>query len=468
MAPKVKKVAKSAGTKKSPTTKETGKSGSPRTALGRLRKIDKSKIKGKRTKHKLKLKGWLATPADWARFNAWVKKNAQPKKIPEPEPIVSVRPSKPLSQLKKRINILSKPKKAPDLSIICEFDFTVPRAALKAIPSKRTILLALPNIRLVDYGRVYYKISPAALTYEASQRIIELSQPRVIIPEECKPPRLSICDKRVLDEERLRKLALAKKLLDCPQQLTKEEIEELFTPQGIRRTALTYKITAWVSFLALPAYKRIKDRKDEKAKTWKKMIIEEGERRASSRMEELSKPRIRKIITIRANPFIVRKGALSASASGRIESLAKPSRPRSPVERRAPREKDKYGRPIFEMPVYGKVLPKTKPYKMGECPEPKKKMIAKKRPIDSIVYEPTFDPCIYPDLAKRQKMERKRAEKLSKTKKSKRKKQKKRLKKSNYYETKKLEDKKEEEEKEEKVEKEKEETDVVIDDDEAQ
>lgn len=47
MAPKVKKVTKSTGTKKSPAAKETVKSGSPRAALGRLRKIDKSKTKGK-------------------------------------------------------------------------------------------------------------------------------------------------------------------------------------------------------------------------------------------------------------------------------------------------------------------------------------------------------------------------------------------------------------------------------------
>lgn len=61
-------------------------------------------------------------------------------------------------------------------------------------------------------------------------------------------------------------------------------------------------------------------------------------------------------------------------------------------------------------------MPKTKPYKMGECPPPKDKTkakIKKKRPIDPIAYEQTIDPCIYPDLARRQKRERKRAEKLS-------------------------------------------------------
>lgn len=43
----------------------------------------------RKIKRKLRLKGWLATPADWARFNAWAKFNAIPKKLPQPEPIVS-------------------------------------------------------------------------------------------------------------------------------------------------------------------------------------------------------------------------------------------------------------------------------------------------------------------------------------------------------------------------------------------
>lgn len=53
----------------------------------------------------------------------------------------------------------------------------------------------------------------------------------------------------------------------------------------------------------------------------------------------------------RKDAFTVKKGALSASPSARVEILAKPTAPRSPVERRPPREKDKYGRPIFEIPV---------------------------------------------------------------------------------------------------------------------
>lgn len=68
-------------------------------------------------------------------------------------------------------------------------------------------------------------------------------------------------------------------------------------------------------------------------------------------LEKLAKPNTRTSMACKPDPFTVAKGALSASASERIKSLAKPSRPRSPVERRPPREKDAYGMPIFEMPV---------------------------------------------------------------------------------------------------------------------
>ncbi|KOC70366.1 hypothetical protein WH47_02869 [Habropoda laboriosa] len=513
MAPRVRKDVKRTAMEKSPPTKEPPGKGRSRTAPSK-RRISKLKTKGRRGKEKLKLKGWLATPADWARFNAWAKINAQPKKYLEPEPIVSStniltcmyvqalytryfqdRPAKPLYELKRRMKVLAVPRSAPDLTVNCRLDHTISKTALKAVASRRTLLLALPNIRLFDFGRVYYKVSPAALKYEPSHRIIALSQPRVHLPDECKPPRLSMCERRGLDEERLRKLALAKKLVDCPQELTKEEIEELFTPQGIRRSALTYEVTPWIEFLSLPPYKNLKGRKDENAIIWRKQIIEEGEKRGKSalveyrekekerrkakkrkceetrkkkgresgdseklaelteedakkakkrkiekhswrfapfphkddpfrikeaalnaqespRTAELAKSRVHKSKAIRSDAFTVKKAALSASPSARVEALAKPSRTRSPVEKRPPREKDAYGRPIFEMPVYGKVLPKMKPYKMGECPTQEKKTIVKKRPIDPIAYEPTIDPCIHPDLAKRQKLERKRTEKL--------------------------------------------------------
>ena len=551
MAPRIKKPVASAMStgrtgrtgralgRKSVTVREApAKKG--RAGPGRLKKIDKSKYKGGKTGDKVKLKRWLQTPADWARFNAWAKINAQPKKIPEPEPIV--RRAKPLSQLRRRIKLLSEPRKAPDLSDHCR-DWVISKDALNARASRRLILLALPIVRLVDYGRVYYKVSPAALKYEASQRIIDLAQPCIILPEECRPK--PQC-RQMVDEERLRKLALAKKLRHCPEELTPEEIAELFTPHGIKRTALLYEITPWMEFLALPPYTALKDRRDKTAVIWKKILIEEGDERgkgalvqqrkrrerelrmarkrkykdmecdeisygegdtqvstgrskrerkeegeeemtedeerqakrrrlekhawrfapnpckddpnrisraalkatASPRLETLAKPNMRESQAIRANPFSVSKGALSATASSRTDALAKPPRPRSPVERKPPREKDKYGAPIFIMPVYGKVLPKTKPYKMGECPPSTEKTKAKikKRPIDPIAYEQTIDPCIYPDLARRQKRERKRAEKLYGKKGGRRRRQRgKRLGPEKIDDTPKAEDKREEE-----------------------
>lgn len=139
--------------------------------------------------------------------------------------------------------MLAKPKERPDESIHCRLDFAISKMALKAIPSKRMILLALPKIRLVDFGRIYYQVSPAALKYQPTQRIIELSMPRVFIKEETDIDKLQIYEKRVLDEERLSKLALAKKLLDHSEQLTKEELEKLFTPYGVKRTALLYQVS---------------------------------------------------------------------------------------------------------------------------------------------------------------------------------------------------------------------------------
>lgn len=65
----------------------------------------------------------------------------------------------------------------------------------------------------------------------------------------------------------------------------------------------------------------------------------------------MSQPNVHKNQSIRANPFVVRKGALSATATPRVESLAQPNRPLSPVKRKPPREKDKYGSPIFPKPV---------------------------------------------------------------------------------------------------------------------
>lgn len=150
-----------------------------------------------------------------------------------------VRLSKPLYLLKRRLKVLSKPHETPDPSINCRLDLSVSKAALTARPSKRVLVLALPIVKLCDYGRVFYTVSPAALRYEASERIHELSQPHVHVPEGCEPP---ASKSRTVDKERLNKLSLTKKLLNCPEQLTAEEIAEIFTPSGIKQTALEYKV----------------------------------------------------------------------------------------------------------------------------------------------------------------------------------------------------------------------------------
>ncbi|XP_047343817.1 calponin homology domain-containing protein DDB_G0272472-like [Vespa velutina] len=136
--------------------------------------------------------------------------------------------------------------------------------------------------------------------------------------------------------------------------------------------------------------------------------------KASPRTNELAKHTEHKDLTTKEHPYDVKKSALSATSSGRTNELAKPKQPRDPIEKPPPREKNIYGQIIFIKPIYGKVLPKTKPYKMGECPkkeDKKEKKKKKERSIDPIVYEPTIDPCIYPKLAKKQMRERKRIDK---------------------------------------------------------
>ncbi|XP_043497137.1 caldesmon-like [Polistes fuscatus] len=463
---------------------------------------------------KFRVKTWLETPADWARFDAWAKINAQPRKYPEPEPII--RPSKSLHLLKKRINLLSKFSKRGDMSKHCKPSETkVSRAALLAVTTKRLLELSVPNLRMCDYGReLPIKIRKATLYYIPTERINHLSQPRIVEREECKSvdvPR-DTKDKRF---EKKRLLELTKKLADCPEGLTDQERNELFTAAGIKRSALEYKITSWTKILALPAYAMLKPRYDKDAKKWKKILLEnfeirgkkaleeqqrriEGRKKkkkdtqpekgegdeiktldeegkdledekkkknkineaekklrkrakhawryaplpcktykdafvvkqsalnveASPRTIELAKSKARKDLTTKKEPFAVKKSALSATSTGRINELASPNQPKDPVEKPPPREKNKYDQPIYPKPKYGKVLPKTKPYKMGECPKEEDKKETKKkkeRPIDPIVYQPTIDPCIDLEMARKQTRERKRAEQILKMKRQQRK-----------------------------------------------
>ncbi|XP_012281632.1 DNA ligase 1 [Orussus abietinus] len=564
-------------------------------------KAEKAKPKAKNKRQKLNLKGWLKTSADWARFEAWAKINAQPRKIPEPEP--TVRPSKPLSQLKKRILVLAIPHKKQDPSKICRLNLSVSKAALQVKPSKRIKSLARPRFYEVEHCREFpIKISKAALLYEASPRIIEISQPRIYEPEECRVLEISESALKHKPTPREERLALAKKIVECPHGLTEEEMTILMTPWGIRRSALMYKSTPWVKFLAMPSYRFLKDRNDRKARQWKKMILDESETRgkkafeekrekerrellkkkaeekkegaesaekgdqkkdalnakketvdeekkkagegdameekeeekveeageeektknaddtaedadaaetadtpektadkeetgdshvkenegeeavetvnlgeghtktalsaksaknrttkpaeekkseadgekekkrkaernawrfmptpckdkpfkiskaalsttASARMNDLATPLKHDSKSCRENPFKVKKSALNYQASPRVTELSKPQSPRDPVQRTPPRQKDDFGRPIFPMPVYGKILPQVKPIKLRQCNDKEdiKQPDEKEEEIDPIVFEPTIDPCIDLARARRQKKARKAA-----------------------------------------------------------
>ncbi|KAG7190093.1 hypothetical protein KM043_006228 [Ampulex compressa] len=430
-----------------------------RATAGRGVKADRKKQKESRKRYESKLKGWLKSPADWARFEAWAKVNAQPRKIPEPEPIV--RASKPLFRLKKRMQILSKPRKRADPRSQCRRITRVRRAALRAVPSERTIELAWPRIRIVDHCREFpTKIPRAALTYEATPRILEIGKPRILLlPEQCSAFEVSKAATSHVTTARERTLALAKKLQECPELLSERERDELFTSAATRKSALRYKITPRMIVLSLPAYKVLKHRNDENAISWKRRLLEESEawgkeapseqrerrkgayeRRAAeeegsgeegeeedaasrreerdgeideakeddspekeeearklrknawrfepppckedpyrispaalkgkskakskrsitnasiavsvpARVEFLAEARVYEDSSSERDPFKVAKGALSGKISERVQVLARPSRPRSPIERDPPREKDRYGMPIFEKPV---------------------------------------------------------------------------------------------------------------------
>ncbi|KAI4501644.1 hypothetical protein M0802_002979 [Mischocyttarus mexicanus] len=401
--------------------------------------IQKKQISARdRKQNKFRIKTWLETPADWARFDAWAKINAQPRKYPEPEPII--RPSKSFHLLRRRIILLSKPVKRDDPSKHCKPSETkVSRAALIAIITKRILKLSIPKLPTSDHCRdLPIKIRKTTLYYIPTERINFLSQPRIVEREECKPIDIP-SDTKDKRHQRKRLLELTKKLAECPEGLTDEERKELFTDTGIKKSALNYKITTWTEILALPAYTKLRFRYDENAMKWKEMFLEnfeirgkkaleeqeqkrriegkkkkkedtkpengegdeiktvdeeeeksEDERKkeeaeekrkrvkhawryaplpyktyddafivkksalsveASPRTTELAKSKIRKDLTTKKEPFDVKKGALSATSTGRINELATPKQPSDPVEKPPPREKNKYGQPIFPKPV---------------------------------------------------------------------------------------------------------------------
>ncbi|XP_043269096.1 uncharacterized protein [Venturia canescens] len=390
------------------------------------------------------------------------------------------------------------------------------------------------------------KVSRAALRYKPSKRMIEIStRAAITLTPECKAMLERTQDLDLSNPTNKTIRLLTKKEFRCPDLLTAEERNILWTPGGIRRTALKYKFTRRMEYLSVPAWKFLKDRKDEEAKRLKEFILKEndirgrqawiekmkradkkkrreeekkkpkeekgkeertakseeeetqdvakepahdegdeeklekgddeaaipGEKRESKeddskiassqeldwhedeeaikrraarnawrfapppckknpfgikksalrgkispRMAELAIRTLPKALTPKKNPFGVKKSALKGPVSPRYDVLAIPNHPRDPIEKPPPREKDSFGRPIYEKPVYGRKIPNIRPIPPAKCfdkekkaeEEAKKKGIKRKH-IDPIVYEATIDPCIYPDRAKRQMKARKAA-----------------------------------------------------------
>lgn len=116
--------------------------------------------------------------------------------------------------------------------------------------------LSLPKLRICDYGReLPIVICKATLRYVPSKRIKDLSQKKSLEPEECKPVDIP-SDTKNKRLARKRLLKLEKKLDECPEGLTDEEKQELFTDAGIKRSALEYKVF-FICNLLINFYKKI-------------------------------------------------------------------------------------------------------------------------------------------------------------------------------------------------------------------
>lgn len=160
------------------------------------------------------------------------------------EIVTQVRETRPLSQLKKRIEVLSLPTKKTDESEVYRLDLGVSKAALKAKPSKRIKKLAKFIFKETDACReIPIKIRKAALRYEPTVRIIEISRPLIRAQQKCKAIEVSqkALNHETTDRERI--MASSKKTIECPDLLTDEEKDELMTPTGVMKSALTYEVT---------------------------------------------------------------------------------------------------------------------------------------------------------------------------------------------------------------------------------
>lgn len=148
-----------------------------------------------------------------------------------------MRESRPLSQLKKRLQIISQPVQSPDPKSQCRLDLSVSKGALRAKPSKRIKELAMFVWKEEIPGRIPNLISKAALKYIASPRIVDIAKPHFHDTEICQTLAVSKTQKTT----KRKKMSLAERARECPESLTEEEMAMLFTPGGIKKSALTYK-----------------------------------------------------------------------------------------------------------------------------------------------------------------------------------------------------------------------------------
>ncbi|OXU29134.1 hypothetical protein TSAR_009917 [Trichomalopsis sarcophagae] len=291
----------------------------PQTAAGRKKPKKSAKAKIKKKPRKLRLKGWLKSPEDWAKFNAWAAVNALPRKQPEPEPIVrkppnsskcpdsgipsfpQIRPSKPLPRLKKRIAILSKPSPSHGEAQPC-VTRGVSKAALKARASRRTKKLARPNWKDDPDDCREWTISRAALLYEPSENIANISRPVLRAePEDCKPAyalsRGTTKRKTTEKDEELARPKRAREAEPAGEEKKKKKDEEVRLRIFNRfqasesRLSLDRQLSPWVDFLSLPAYRVLKDQESEQAIKWKARILDEIEVRGKQALEEQTKKR---------------------------------------------------------------------------------------------------------------------------------------------------------------------------------
>ncbi|XP_014237500.1 axoneme-associated protein mst101(2)-like [Trichogramma pretiosum] len=280
-------VAKSVGA--AAAVEQEAKNDVPLNPSGKIRKAAPDT-----SSQRVKLRNWLKTSEDWARFRAWAKINAKPKKCPEPEPII--RPAVPITQLKPRIVSLARPRKGPNQHCIAR---AIAQAALKAKASRRLKWLAVPRIKISKGCKKLGGVKPKALEYEPTERILDLSKPKLRPSEGCR-----------------------------------EEVERCYDDEAP-------PLSEWMEFLALPDYRKLMCQDSDCAAEMKQKILdalknhgrqalkEQRKRRAEERRkaEELRR-KLEEEARLKAEAEAQAAGGASKKAGNRCEDKSKDQKPK--------------------------------------------------------------------------------------------------------------------------------------------